>query len=74
MLRCIPFLLFDGNCTEAVTLYYKCLGGEFNSYQAWRHTHESTVSTGKAQSAYQCSPGEWQYRNFCHRLDGIPLI
>ncbi|MCF8564608.1 VOC family protein [Alicyclobacillus tolerans] len=28
MLRCIPFLLFDGNCAEAMTFYHKCLGGE----------------------------------------------
>ena len=28
MLRCIPFLLFDGNCSEAMTFYQKCLGGE----------------------------------------------
>ncbi|MEP6674073.1 MAG: VOC family protein [Ferruginibacter sp.] len=28
MLHCTPFLLFDGNCTEAMTFYQKCLGGE----------------------------------------------
>lgn len=28
MLRCIPFLLFDGNCAEAMAFYQKCLGGE----------------------------------------------
>ncbi len=28
MLRCTPFLLFDGNCPEAMTFYHKCLGGE----------------------------------------------
>ena len=28
MLRCEPFLLFDGNCAEAMTFYHKCLGGE----------------------------------------------
>lgn len=28
MLRCHPFLLFDGNCAEAMTFYHKCLGGE----------------------------------------------
>jgi PhnB protein len=28
MLRCTPFLLFDGNCTEAMTFYHECLGGE----------------------------------------------
>ena len=24
----IPFLLFDGNCAEAMTFYHECLGGE----------------------------------------------
>lgn len=28
MLRCTPFLLFDGNCADAMTFYHKCLGGE----------------------------------------------
>lgn len=28
MLRCTPFLLFDGNCAEAMTFYHDCLGGE----------------------------------------------
>lgn len=28
MLRCTPFLLFDGQCAEAMTFYHHCLGGE----------------------------------------------
>jgi len=28
MIRCIPFLLFDGNCAEAMTFYHECIGGE----------------------------------------------
>ena len=28
MLRCTPFLLFDGNCAEAMTFYHNCLDGE----------------------------------------------
>ena len=28
MLHCTPFLLFDGNCAEAMTFYQECLGGE----------------------------------------------
>ena len=27
MLRCTPFLLFDGNCAEAMAFYHACLGG-----------------------------------------------
>lgn len=28
MLTATPFLLFDGNCAEAMTFYHGCLGGE----------------------------------------------
>jgi len=28
MLKCTPFLLFDGNCAEAMTFYHECLGGD----------------------------------------------
>ena len=28
MLKTTPFLLFDGNCAEAMTFYQQCLGGE----------------------------------------------
>lgn len=28
MLKTTPFLLFDGNCAEAMTFYHECLGGE----------------------------------------------
>jgi PhnB protein len=28
MLYCMPFLLFDGDCAEAMTFYQKCLGGD----------------------------------------------
>ncbi len=28
MLYVTPFLLFDGNCAEAMTFYHNCLGGE----------------------------------------------
>ena len=28
MIKLTPFLLFDGNCAEAMTFYHQCLGGE----------------------------------------------
>lgn len=28
MLQSTPFLLFDGNCAEAMTFYHQCFGGE----------------------------------------------
>src|SRR5690348_853426 len=28
MLRSIPFILFDGNCAEAMSFYHDCIGGD----------------------------------------------
>lgn len=28
MLRSIPFILFDGNCAEAMAFYHECFGGD----------------------------------------------
>ncbi len=28
MLRCTPFLLFDGDCKDAMTFYHECFGGK----------------------------------------------
>ena len=28
MLSCTPFLLFDGNCAEAMNFYHECIGGQ----------------------------------------------
>lgn len=30
MLKTTPFLLFDGNCAEAMTFYHDCLGGDLS--------------------------------------------
>src|SRR5664279_698480 len=30
MLHTTPFILFDGNCAEAMTFYQNCLGGELS--------------------------------------------
>jgi PhnB protein len=30
VLKATPFLLFDGNCAEAMTFYHECLGGELS--------------------------------------------
>ena len=30
MLQTTPFLLFDGNCAEAMTFYHECLDGDLN--------------------------------------------
>lgn len=34
MLNTMPFLLFDGNCAEAMAFYQSCLGGELTVTKA----------------------------------------
>ncbi len=34
MINLTPFLLFDGNCAEAMTFYQSCLGGELTITKA----------------------------------------
>ena len=33
MLQTTPFLLFDGNCTEAMTFYQQCFGGDLTLFK-----------------------------------------
>ena len=33
MINLTPFLLFDGNCAEAMTFYHICFGGELTLTQ-----------------------------------------
>ncbi|MHB8443356.1 MAG: VOC family protein [Patescibacteria group bacterium] len=59
MLRAIPFLLFDGNCAEAMTFYHKCLGGDLTitklgdspmkdmfPHEKWERTINANLKSG----------------------------
>ena len=68
MLDCTPFLLFDGNCAEAMTFYHKCLGGELTLTKL-RDTpmkdqfpvekHDRIINAHLKQGAIEISATDW---------------
>lgn len=47
MMRCTPFLLFDGNCAEAMTFYHEALGGELTLTKLGDTPMKDTLSAEK---------------------------
>ena len=68
MLRCTPFLLFDGNCAEVMSFYNKCLGGELTltklgdspmKAQLPPEKHERIINAHLKSSAIEISATDW---------------
>ncbi len=68
MLSCTPFLLFDGNCAEAMTFYHKCLGGELNllklgdtpmKAQFPKEKHNRIINADLKNGAIEISATDW---------------
>ncbi len=68
MLRCTPFLLFDGNCAEAMTFYHKCLGGELTltklgdspmKNQLPPEKHNRIINANLKSGAFEISATDW---------------
>ncbi len=68
MLRCTPFLLFDGNCAEAMTFYHQCLGGELTltklgdtpmKDQFPREKHHRIINAHLKSGALEFSATDW---------------
>ncbi len=68
MLRCIPFLLFDGRCAEAMTFYHQCLGGELiltklgdtpMKAQFPREKHDRIINANLKSKAIEFSATDW---------------
>jgi PhnB protein len=68
MLRCIPFLLFDGNCAEAMTFYHQCLGGELKltplgdtpmKAQFPKEKHNRIINAQLKSGAIEISATDW---------------
>jgi PhnB protein len=68
MLQCTPFLLFDGNCAEAMVFYQKCLGGNLvltklgdtpmkNQFPSEKHGR--TINAHLKSGAIEISAGDW---------------
>jgi len=68
MLSCIPFLLFDGNCAEAMTFYQSCLGGELTltrladtpmKDQFSKEKHHRLINAHLEAGAVKISAADW---------------
>lgn len=68
MLRCIPFLLFDGNCAEAMTFYHYCLGGNLTITKLGdspmkdllpKEKHERTINANLKSGEVEISASDW---------------
>lgn len=68
MLQCIPFLLFDGNCAEAMTFYHQCLGGELRviplretpmKAQFPKEKHNRTINAHLKSGSIEISASDW---------------
>ncbi len=68
MLRCLPFLLFDGNCAEAMTFYHQCLGGELTitplkdtpmKAQFPKEKHDRIINANLKSGAIEISATDW---------------
>jgi hypothetical protein len=65
MINLTPFLLFDGNCAEAVTFYKILAWRRVNSYEGNRHSHQRPNAAGTSPQDCHCgfgTPVEFQKR------------
>jgi PhnB protein len=65
-----PFLLFDGNCAEAMAFYQSCLGGELTvtllrdtpmAGQAPAHLHNKVAYSHLRSGEIESSATDWQH-------------
>ena len=68
MLQTTPFLLFDGNCAEAMTFYQQCLGGELTLTklgdtpmrdQYPKEKHNRLINAHLKSGAIEISASDW---------------
>jgi PhnB protein len=66
-----PFLLFEGNCAEAMAFYQSCLGGELSltrvrdmpmSEQMPQHLHDKVAYARLTAGEIQISATDWQHQ------------
>jgi PhnB protein len=68
MIRCTPYLLFDGNCAEAMTFYHECLGGDLTlsklsdtpmKDQFPNEKHGRIINAQLKRGAFEISASDW---------------
>jgi PhnB protein len=66
-----PFLLFEGNCAEAMRFYQSCLGGDLEvtllrdtpmKEQAPAHLHDKVAYSRLTSGAIDISATDWQHQ------------
>ena len=60
MLQTVPFLLFDGNCADAMTFYQSCLGGQL-----------AITRVGDTPMKAQLPPQQYHKVAFAHLKNGV---
>ena len=72
MLNLTPFLLFDGNCAEAMAFYRDCLGGELvitkvkdtpMREQVPLELHDKTISARLTSGAIEFTATDWLHQS-----------
>src|SRR3954470_14665350 len=70
LMNLTPFLLFDGNCAEAMTFYHSCLGGELSvtrvadtpmKAQAPAALHQKVAFAHLQSEAVEIAATDWQH-------------
>ncbi len=74
MLQTPPFLLFDGNCAEAMTFYHKCLGGELTLTKLADTPMKDQFPVKKHQRLIDAYLRMVPSKFLRDRLDGIPVF
>ena len=68
MLRATPFLLFDGNCSEAMIFYHQCFGGELTLLKLGdfpmkdmfpEEKHNRLINAHLKSAAVEISAADW---------------
>jgi PhnB protein len=71
--RCTPFLLFDGECAEAMTFYRDCIGGELTITKLAdtpmresfpESMHGRVINSHLAGAGVEFSATDWMARDF----------
>ena len=74
MIKLTPFLLFDGNCAEAMTFYHQCLGGELTLTKLSDTPMKDQYPKEKHGRLINAHLKKRRRRNLRFRLDGIPDV
>jgi PhnB protein len=78
-MKCTPFLLFDGNCAEAMTFYHDCLGGELSvtklgdssmKDQLPPEKHDRIINAHLKSGEIEISATDWMASPAFERLQG----